>query len=198
MAPRDAMRIAGERQLDLIEIAPNAVPPVCKIVEYGKFKYEHQKREKVVRKQTHVTLVKEVRLHPNIDSHDVDFKTKHSRQFLLDGNKVKITVVFKGREMAYKQRGEKVLRQFVETLADIAKVENDIRMEGNRMSVMIAPSGAVKAKVKPKAPKTDQPKVDKPKTDKPKAAKAASETVAEAPATAEQASEGNGSAENVV
>ncbi len=160
------MRIAGERQLDLIEIAPNANPPVCKIVEYGKFKYEHQKREKAVRKQTHVTLVKEVRLHPNIDTHDIEFKAKHSREFLLEGNKVKITVVFKGREMAYKGRGEQVLRQFVEKIADIAKIENDIRMEGNRMSVMIAPSATVKVKAKPKPVKPKEaPKGAKPKSE---------------------------------
>jgi len=154
------MRIAEGKQLDLIEIAPNANPPVCKIVEYGKFKYEHQKREKIVRKQTHVTLVKEVRLHPNIDTHDIDFKARHSREFLADGNKVKITVVFKGREMAYKQRGEKVLREFVEKLADTSKIENDIRMEGNRMSVMISPTGAAKV-VKKKAVKPDKPKAEK-------------------------------------
>lgn len=157
------MRIAGERQLDLIEIAPNANPPVCKIVEYGKFKYEHQKREKVVRKQTHVTQVKEVRLHPNIDTHDIEFKARHSREFLLEGNKVKITVVFKGREMAYKHRGEKVLREFVGKLTDVSKVENDIRMEGNRMSVMIGPTGAAKPvkKKAPKAEKTPSEKADK-------------------------------------
>lgn len=172
------MRIAGERQLDLIEIAPNANPPVCKIVEYGKFKYEHQKREKVVRKQTHVTLVKEVRLHPNIDTHDVEFKAKHSREFLLEGNKVKITVVFKGREMAYKGRGEQVLRQFVEKISDIAKVENDIRMEGNRMSVMIAPSGPAKVKPKTKPPKPATPKSDAPKTEKPAVEKPAAEAPA--------------------
>lgn len=167
------MRIAEGKQLDLIEIAPNANPPVCKIVEYGKFKYEHQKREKVVRKQTHVTLVKEVRLHPNIDTHDIDFKAKHSREFLKEGNKVKITVVFKGREMAYKHRGEKVLREFIEKLADTSKIENDIRMEGNRMSCMISPTGAAKI-VKKKPVKSDKPKAEKaPKAEKKESAETA-------------------------
>ncbi len=153
MSPRDAMRIASERQLDLIEIAPSANPPVCKIMAYGKYRYEHQKREKQSRTTSHTQQLKEVRLRPNIDSHDIDFKSRHVREFLLEGHKVKITVVYRGREMAFKPRGEQVLRSFIEKVADIARIENEMRMEGNRLSVLIGPAPSAKRVEKKPEPK---------------------------------------------
>ena len=102
MSPREAVQIAQQRGLDLIEIVPNAAPPVCKIMNYGKYKYEQTKRDKIQRKHQHVTQLKELRFHPNTDDHDFEFKTRHARKFLEEGHKVKATVVFKGREITYR------------------------------------------------------------------------------------------------
>ncbi len=134
------MKIAGERGQDLIEIAPQAKPPVCKVIDFGKFKYEQQKREKIQRKNQTVSLLKEIRLHPNTDVHDFEFKAKHAINFLEEGNKVKVVVMFKGREMAYTEHGEELLNRFVEKVEDIAKVESPIKMEGRNMNVILIPS----------------------------------------------------------
>jgi translation initiation factor IF-3 len=136
---KDALKISRERGQDLVEIAPQAQPPVCKIIDYGKYKYEQQKREKLQRKNQQVTSLKEIRLHPNTDVHDFDFKVKHAINFIEDGNKVKVAVIFKGREMAYTEQGEELLKRFVEKLEDIAKVESAINMEGRNMSVILVP-----------------------------------------------------------
>ena len=122
-----------------MEIAPQAKPPVCKIIDYGKFKYEQQKREKLQRKNQQVTTLKEIRLHPNTDVHDFNFKVKHAVNFIEDGNKVKVVVMFKGREMAYTEQGADLLNRFVENLVDIAKVESEMKMEGRNMSVILVP-----------------------------------------------------------
>lgn len=137
---KDAIRIARERNLDLVEIAPKAEPPVCKIIDFGKYKYEVQKREKTQRKNQHVSVLKEIRFHPNTDVHDFDFKTKHAINFLEEGNKVKAVVVFKGRELAYTEQGEELLNRFVERISDIAKVEIAPKIEGKNMSVIVVPS----------------------------------------------------------
>ena len=137
---RDALKIAGERGQDLIEIAPQAKPPVCKVIDFGKFKYEQQKREKIQRKNQTVSLLKEIRLHPNTDVHDFEFKAKHAINFLEEGNKVKVVVMFKGREMAYTEQGEDLLNRFIEKVEDIAKVESPIKMEGRNMNVILIPS----------------------------------------------------------
>jgi len=137
---RDALRIAGERGQDLIEIAPQAKPPVCKILDFGKFKYEQQKREKIQRKNQQVSLLKEIRLHPNTDVHDFEFKSKHALNFLEEGNKVKVVVMFKGRELAYTEQGEELLNKFIEKVQDVAKVEAPIRLEGKNMNVILIPS----------------------------------------------------------
>lgn len=137
---KDAIRIARERSLDLVEIAPKAEPPVCKIIDFGKYKYEVQKREKTQRKNQHVSVLKEIRFHPNTDVHDFDFKTKHAINFLEEGNKVKAVVVFKGRELAYTEQGEELLNRFVERISDIAKVEVAPKIEGKNMSVIVVPS----------------------------------------------------------
>ncbi len=123
----------------MVEIAPQAQPPVCKIIDFGKFKYEQQKREKLQKKHQQITTLKEIRLHPNTDVHDFDFKVKHAINFIEDGNKVKVAVLFKGREMAYTEQGEDLLKRFVERLADIAKVESEIKMEGRNMNVILVP-----------------------------------------------------------
>jgi translation initiation factor IF-3 len=144
MHPREAMQLAMERELDLVEIAPNAEPPVCKIVDYGKHRYEQQKRDKVQRKNQQTQQLKEVRLHPRTDTHDVDFKTRHAREFLQEGNKVKFLVVFKGREVTHQQIGRDLLQGIIDALADDAKVEQPIRMEGRNMWMTLAPDSKKK------------------------------------------------------
>jgi translation initiation factor IF-3 len=136
---KDALRLASERQLDLVEIAPQADPPVCKIIDFGKFKYEQQKRDKIQRKNQVVSVLKEIRLHPNTDVHDFQFKAKHAANFIEEGNKVKVSVLFKGRELAYTELGEELLNRFIETLSDNAKVEMPPKMEGRSMSAILIP-----------------------------------------------------------
>ena len=122
-----------------MEIAPQAKPPVCKIIDYGKFRYELQKKEKIQKKNQQVSVLKEIRFHPNTDVHDFDFKTRHAINFLEEGNKVKATVVFKGREMAYIEQGENLLNRFLERVQDVAKVEVEPKMEGRNMSLIVVP-----------------------------------------------------------
>lgn len=131
--------MAEERGLDLVEIAPQAQPPVCKIIDFGKFKYEQQKREKIQKKNQAVSVLKEIRLHPNTDVHDFEFKAKHAVNFIEEGNKVKVSVVFKGREMAYTEQGQEILEKFVEKLTNIAKVESPIKLEGKNMTTILVP-----------------------------------------------------------
>ncbi len=131
--------MAEEKEQDLVEIAPQAKPPVCKIIDYGKFRYEQQKRDKLQRKNQSVSILKEIRFHPNTDVHDFEFKAKHAINFLNEGNKVKATVRFKGREMAYKEQGSDLLNRFIERIEEYAKVETPIKMEGRNMSVILVP-----------------------------------------------------------
>ncbi len=123
-----------------MEIAPQAKPPVCKIIDFGKFRYEQQKKEKIQKKNQQVSILKEIRFHPNTDVHDFDFKTRHAINFLEEGNKVKATVVFKGREMAYAELGENLLKRFLERVQDVAKVEVEPKMEGRNMSLIVVPA----------------------------------------------------------
>ena len=146
MTPQEALKLAQQRGLDLIEIVPNAAPPVCKIMDFGKFKYEQTKKDKLQRKHQHVSLLKELRFHPNTDVHDFDFKTRHARTFLDEGHKVKATVVFKGREITYKEHGEDVLRRLAEQLADIAKIDQVAKLEGRTMAMIFAPDKSGKKK----------------------------------------------------
>lgn len=134
-----ALQKAEEKDLDLVEIAPNAKPPVVKIIDYGKFVYEQQKRDKIQKKKQHVTVLKEIRLHPNTDTHDLDFKARHAVSFINDGNKVKVSVVFKGRELAYKEHGRKLLDKFLEKFTDLAKIEYPVKFEGRAMHTILAP-----------------------------------------------------------
>jgi len=138
---RDALAKAEEAGLDLIEIAPTAKPPVAKIIDYGKFRYLQQKKEKDSKKSQVQIKVKEIKFKPNIDTHDFETKIKHAREFLLKGNKVRITCVFRGREMLHMDLGEKVINQFCVELADIAALEAAPKLLGRSMSTTLAPSG---------------------------------------------------------
>lgn len=125
--------------MDLVEIAPQADPPVCKIIDFGKYAYEQQKRDKIQKKKQHVTVLKEIRLHPNTDKHDFDFKVRHAMNFAEEGNKVKLSVIFKGRELAYTNLGEELLKKFVEAMQEYAKLEGEISFEGRTMNAILAP-----------------------------------------------------------
>lgn len=133
----EALSLAAERNLDLVLVASNAEPPVCKIMNYGKHKFEQAKREKEAKKKQKVLEIKEIRVTPNIEEHDFGFKTKNAKKFLEDGNKVKITVKFRGREVNNVKMGEAVLKKFIEELEDIASVEKAPKLEGRNMFVML-------------------------------------------------------------
>jgi len=139
MSSRDALQIAKEKNLDLVKIAPKAKPPVCKIIDYGKFRYEQAKKDKEARKKQTIVSVKEVRMSPNIEQHDIDTKMKNGRKFLLKGDKLKISVRFRGREMAHTSIGRAMLFQFAEDLSDIADIETRPKMEGRSMVMFMAP-----------------------------------------------------------
>jgi translation initiation factor IF-3 len=133
------MMLAEEAGLDLVEISPNATPPVCKIMDFGKFKYEQQKREAEARKKQHVIEIKEVKFRPNTDTHDYDVKMRNVLRFLEGGDKVKVTLRFRGREMAHQSLGAELLNRVATDVEDIGKVENMPKMEGRQMIMMIAP-----------------------------------------------------------
>ena len=188
MSPREAMEIAARRGLDLIEIVPNATPPVCKIMDFGKYKYEQTKKDKLQRKHQHVTQLKELRFHPNTDIHDFDFKVRHAKQFLEDGHKVKATVVFKGREITYAAQGEELLNRLVVELADHAKVDQPAKLEGRSMAMILAPDKGAKKKTssKSKEPGTAVAETDgKPKAAAPAATEAPKAKAPAATATKE-------------
>ena len=137
MSAREAMKIAQEAELDLVKIAPQAKPPVCKIIDYGKYKYEQTRKEKEARKKQKTVEVKEVRLSPNIDTNDLNTKINNAKKFIAKGNKVKVTLRFRGREMAHVQQSKHILDDFAESLADIAVVEKPAKMEGRAMSMVL-------------------------------------------------------------
>jgi translation initiation factor IF-3 len=136
---KEALRIAEEQDLDLVEISPTANPPVCKVVDYKKFLYEKKKKAKEIKANSAKIVVKEIRLSPNIDDHDFNFKMKHAIKFLEEGAKVKVDVFFKGRSIIYKEQGEYVLLKFAAELEGNGKVEQLPRLEGKRMIMVIAP-----------------------------------------------------------
>ena len=138
MSAREAMKIAQEAELDLVKIAPAAKPPVCKIIDYGKYKYEQARKEKEAKKKQKTVEVKEVRLSPNIDTNDLNTKINNAKKFISKGNKVKVTLRFIGREMAHVQQSKHILDDFAETLADVAVVEKPAKMEGRAMSMVLA------------------------------------------------------------
>lgn len=135
----EAMKLAREAGLDLVEISPSASPPVCKILDYGKYKYEIKKKAQEAKKKQVVVKLKEVKMRPNTDEHDFQFKLRHIKRFLEEGDKAKITVVFKGREMAYQERGREVLSRVLEELKNVAKVEHSPSMEGKALYMVLAP-----------------------------------------------------------
>ena len=160
---RDALKMAKERGLDLMEVSPNANPPVCKITDYGKFKYEKKKKEHVAKKKQSVIKVKEMQLRPMIDTHDLDYKRKAIRGFLEGGDKVKITIIFRGREVAHSENGYKILKQLAEELKELAMIEAPAKLEGKRMIMILAPApGAKKCRLRKNLksrPQTIKPRV---------------------------------------
>ncbi|PYM32595.1 MAG: translation initiation factor IF-3 [Candidatus Rokuibacteriota bacterium] len=139
MPIQQALETARQRELDLVEVAPEAAPPVCRIMDFGKFKYMQARRQKEARKKQTVIVVKEVKMGPKTERHDFEFKLKHVRRFLEEGNKAKVTVRFKGREMAHTELGWKMLNKMTEAVADVATVENHPRMEGRMLSMILSP-----------------------------------------------------------
>ena len=138
MSAREAMKLAEEAELDLVKIAPTAKPPVCKIIDYGKYRYELARKEKEARKKQKVVEIKEIRLSPNIDSNDLNTKMNAAKKFLSKGDKVKITLRFRGREMAHVQNSKHILDDFAEALSEIATVEKAPKMEGRSMTMVLA------------------------------------------------------------
>lgn len=140
-----ALRLAAEKKLDLVEVVPNADPPVSKIMDFGKFRYDQAKREKESKRSQHQAKLKEVKVKPNIDKHDLDFKLRHARQFLEKGNKVKVTCFFRGRQRAYPEHGQAVLDRVWDELKDCAQIEAEAKMVGRTMQMVLAPmSGAIR------------------------------------------------------
>ncbi|MEW6014412.1 MAG: translation initiation factor IF-3 [Candidatus Zixiibacteriota bacterium] len=154
---REALERAREANLDLVEVSPTSRPPVCRIMDFGKYKYELAKKAKLARKKQHVVQMKEMRYRPKIDEHDFQFKTKHVREFLMQGSKVKAFVMFSGREMAHTEYGYKLLERVVQELSDISTIEQTAKLEGRNLTVILNPKPqAIKAK--PKRPENAQDK----------------------------------------
>jgi translation initiation factor IF-3 len=138
MLLRDALRVAGEQQLDLVEVAPTAKPPVCRIMDFGKFKYEQQKRDKEVKKKQKSFTLKEVKLRPNIEDHDFEVKLKNALRFLEDGDKVKVTIMFRGRELSHPELGRQVLVKMAAEVKEVANVEREPKLEGKNMIMILS------------------------------------------------------------
>ena len=137
---KEAMLIATEKALDLVEIAPTAKPPVCKLMDYGKFKYEQSKRDKEARKKQNIVEIKEVKLRPNIETHDFQTKARNAQRFLNDGDKVKVTIMFRGREITHPELGKSLCLRLAEQLSDISTVEREPRVEGRNMIMILTPN----------------------------------------------------------
>lgn len=142
MPAKKAMELAEQKNLDLVKIAPQATPPVCKIIDYGKYRFEQSKREKEQRKNQRVVEIKEVRLSLNIDTHDFDTKKNHAVRFISEGNKVKASIRFRGREMGHPELGQEIMRRFAEAMADVANVERQPKLEGRTMLMFLVPKPA--------------------------------------------------------
>ncbi len=144
MATRDALRMAEEQHLDLVEVAPKAKPPVCRIMDFGKYRYEQQKREKEAKKKQKIVTIKEVKLRPNIEQHDFDVKLKNALRFLEEGNKVKVTIMFRGRELSHPELGREVLNRVSAQLKELVSIERDAKLEGKNMTMILAPKAQTK------------------------------------------------------
>lgn len=139
MHPKEALNIALSRGLDLVEVAPSAKPPVCKIMDVGKFKYEQSKRDREARKKQRIINVKEVKLRPSIEDHDFEVKTKNAIRFLEDGDKVKVTIMFRGRELSHPELGQELLVRVAEMVQEVATVEKNPKLEGKNMTMILSP-----------------------------------------------------------
>jgi translation initiation factor IF-3 len=151
MPPPQALAIARQKGLDLVEISPTAVPPVCRIMDFGKYQYQEQKRSREAKKHQKVIEVKEIKFRPKVDEHDYQFKKKHIERFLADGDKVKATIFFRGREMAHPEIGRRILERLIGELSDVAIAENAPRQEGNQMHTILSQKVGRKATPKPRA-----------------------------------------------
>jgi translation initiation factor IF-3 len=152
MPPPQALAIARQKGLDLVEISPTAVPPVCRIMDYGKYQYQEQKRAREAKRHQHVVEVKEIKFRPKVDEHDYQFKKNHIARFIEEGDKVKATIFFRGREMAHPEIGHKILMRLIGDLADVAIPETNPRMEGNQMHTILTAKKGAKV-TKPAAPR---------------------------------------------
>ena len=159
MSAAETLRIAEEKELDLVKIAPGSNPPVCKIMDYGKYRFEQAKKEKEAKKNQRVIEIKEIRMSPGIDTNDFNTKLKNGQKFLADGDRVKVSVRFRGREMAHTDIGAQLLKDFAEKCADIANMDKAPKLEGRNMSMFLSPKPVTPPKkpAKPKTPKTDAP-----------------------------------------
>ncbi|MDP1568585.1 MAG: translation initiation factor IF-3 [Vicinamibacterales bacterium] len=149
MPPHQAITIAKQKGLDLVEISPTAMPPVCRIMDYGKYQYQESKRQREAKKHQKVIEVKEIKFRPKVDEHDYTFKRKHIERFIEDGDKVKATIFFRGREMAHPEIGHRILMRLIEDLAEVAQPETMPRMEGNQMHTILTQKKGAKPAAKP-------------------------------------------------
>ena len=158
MSAQEALKIAVEKELDLVKIAPGSNPPVCKVMDYGKFRFEQAKKEKEAKKNQRVIEIKEIRMSPGIGENDFNTKLKNGQKFLNDGDRVKVSVRFRGREMAHTEIGEQLLKDFAAKCADIATLDKNPKLEGRNMSMFLSPKPQAPAKkpAKPKAPKNSK------------------------------------------
>jgi translation initiation factor IF-3 len=152
MTPQQALVIARQKGLDLVEISPTAVPPVCRIMDYGRYQYTEQKRARQAKKHQRVIEVKEIKFRPKVDEHDYQFKKKHIERFLADGDKVKATIFFRGREMAHPEIGRRILERLIRELSDVAVAETIPRMEGNTMHTILGQRAQARKAPAPSAP----------------------------------------------
>ena len=157
MPTREALRMAEEQHLDLVEVAPKAKPPVCRIMDFGKYRYEQQKRDKEAKKKQKTISIKEVKLRPNIEQHDFDVKLKNAVRFVQEGNKVKVTIMFRGRELSHPELGREVLDRVAAQLGDTVSVERSAKLEGKNMTMILAPKAAKVQKPKKPAPSKELP-----------------------------------------
>jgi translation initiation factor IF-3 len=156
-----ALEAAREQGLDLVEVSPDARPPVCKILDYGKYKYEHEKREKEARKKQHTVVVKEIKIRPKIGEHDLEVKLKHVKEFFEEGDRVRLIITFRGREMAHQDLGRAVLEKALAALNEHGVLEQHPKFEGNNLGCLLAPK-AVPVKAAPKGPKPEAAPSEKP------------------------------------
>ena len=157
MPPPQALAIAKQKGLDLVEISPTAVPPVCRIMDFGRYQYQEQKRSREAKKHQRVIEVKEIKFRPKVDEHDYQFKKKHIERFLAEGDKVKATIFFRGREMAHPEIGHRILERLMNELADVAMPETMPRQEGNQMHVILSQRTGRKSAAKPRTQETPEP-----------------------------------------